>query len=68
MDPLVPGALRVRNEMVRVQLPEIRPDELESARTITLMFGKKNVAPFMDLVPFVMPVLGLKSMDDNVDF
>jgi len=68
MDPLVPDALRVRNEVVRVQLPEIRPDELESARTITLMFGKKNVAPFMDLVPFVMPVLGLKSMDDNVDF
>jgi hypothetical protein len=62
MDPLVPGALRVRSEIVRLQLPEIRPDELESARKITLMFGKENAAPFMDLVPFVMPVLYFRSL------
>jgi len=62
MDPLVPGPLRVRSEMVRLQLPEIRPDELESARKITLMFSKENAAPFMDLVPFVMPVLYFRSL------
>jgi len=62
MDPLVHGALRVRSEIVRLQLPEIRPDELESARKITLMFSKENAAPFMDLVPFVMPVLYFRSL------
>ena len=35
---------------------------LESARKITLMFGKENAAPFMDLVPFVMPVLYFRSL------
>lgn len=44
------GAPRVRSEIVRLPLPEIRPGELEWARKITPTFGNKDGAPFMDLV------------------
>jgi hypothetical protein len=50
MERLDPGAPRMRSEIIRLPLPEIRPGELEWARKITPMFGKKEGAPFMDLV------------------
>ena len=50
MDRLNFGAPRMRSEIVRLPLPEIRPGELEWARQITPMFGKQDSAPFMDLV------------------
>jgi hypothetical protein len=50
MERLDPGAPRMRSEIIRLPLPEIRPGELEWARKITPMFGKKDGAPFMDLV------------------
>lgn len=50
MERLDPGAPRMHSEMVRLPLPEIRPGELEWAHKITPMFGKKDGAPFMDLV------------------
>jgi hypothetical protein len=50
MERLDLGVPRVRSEIVPLPLPEIRPGELEWARTITPTFGKENAAPFMDLV------------------
>lgn len=50
MDAIEPAGPRVRSEIVRLPLPEIRPGELEWARKITPTFGKENAAPFMDLV------------------
>jgi hypothetical protein len=50
MERLDLGVPRMRSEMVRLPLPEIRPGELDWARKITPMFGQKDAAPFMDLV------------------
>jgi neutral ceramidase len=50
MERLDLGAPRMRSEIVRLPLPEIRPGELEWTRKITPMFGKEDGAPFMDLV------------------
>ncbi|HWQ54830.1 MAG TPA: neutral/alkaline non-lysosomal ceramidase N-terminal domain-containing protein [Bryobacteraceae bacterium] len=44
------GSPRVRSEMLRLPLPEIRPGDVEWAQKITPLFGKPNAAPFMDLV------------------
>ena len=50
VEPVPTGAPRVRSEIVRLPLPEIRPGELEWARKLTPLFGKPDAAPFMDLV------------------
>lgn len=50
MERLDLSAPRVRSEIVRLPLAEIRPGELEWARKVTPMFGKEDGAPFMDLV------------------
>jgi len=50
LETLDAAALRVRSEVLRLPLPEIRPGDLEWARKITPLFGKPNAAPFMDLV------------------
>ena len=50
MEVLDPGAPRVRSEIVKLPLPELQSGELEWARKITPAFGKKDAAPFMDLV------------------
>lgn len=50
LEPVEPGRLRVRSEMLRLPLPVIRPGDEEWARKVTPLFGKPNAAPFMDLV------------------
>jgi len=50
LEPVEAGSLRVRSEMLRLPLPEIRPADVEWARKVTPLFGKPNAAPFMDLV------------------
>jgi neutral ceramidase len=42
--------LRTRSAIVNLPLPEIKPQDLDWARTITPTFGKPDAAPFIDLV------------------
>jgi hypothetical protein len=47
---LDPGALRVHSETLELPLSEIGPGDVEWARKITPLFGKRNAAPFIDMV------------------
>lgn len=42
--------IRVSTKTLKLQLPEIRPGQVEWARKIAVTFGKPNAAPFNDLV------------------
>jgi hypothetical protein len=44
------GPLRARKAIVNLPLPEVNPQDLAWARTITPTFGKPDAAPFLDLV------------------
>jgi hypothetical protein len=50
LKPVDATALRVRTEIVRLPLPEIKPGELEKAREVAPKYGKPNAAPFLDFV------------------
>ncbi len=50
LQSLEPKTLRVRNEMVKLPLPELKPDEVEAARAIAERVGTTNTPKFLEQV------------------
>jgi hypothetical protein len=44
------ASIRASTEMLQLPLPEVRPNDIDWARTTAATFDKPNAAPFMDLV------------------
>jgi len=50
LQPIEPGPLRVRSEIVKLPLPEIKPSDVEKARATVARYGTKDNAAFMEKV------------------
>ena len=50
LDSLQPATLRVRSEMVKLELPDLKPGELEAARAVAARVGTDNTPKFMEQV------------------
>jgi hypothetical protein len=50
MQPLKAGRLRVTSESVKLPLPEIKPGDVERARSIVERYGMKDNSAFMEKV------------------
>jgi len=50
IQPLKPGPLRVSSEIVKLPLPEIKPGDVERARSIVERYGMKDNSAFMEKV------------------
>lgn len=50
LEPLKPSALRVRSEMVKLDVPELKPDETEAARAMIARIGTTNAPKFLEQV------------------
>jgi neutral ceramidase len=50
LEPLEVDAIRARSEVVALHLAPFSENDLEKAREITLKFGERNAAPFMEMV------------------
>ncbi len=50
LDSLQPVALRVRSEMVKLDLPELKPGEIEAARAMVARLGSTNAPKFLEQV------------------
>jgi neutral ceramidase len=50
LDTLKPGALRMRSEIVKLALPELKPGEVEAARAVVARIGSTNPPKFLEQV------------------
>ena len=50
MKPVAPGPVRVKNEIVRIPLPEVKPEQIAAAKQTAARFGKPNQPPFLEMV------------------
>lgn len=50
LQPLKPGPLRARSEMVKLPLPPIKPDDIERARATVARYSMKDNSGFMEKV------------------
>jgi hypothetical protein len=50
LQPIEPGALRVRSQMVQLALPEAKPGDVDSARDTVTRIGTKNPPKFLEQV------------------
>ena len=50
LDSLQPATLRVRSEMVKLDLPELKPGEIEAARAMVARIGSTNAPKFLEQV------------------
>jgi len=50
LEPVTPAPLRARSEIVKLDLPEVTPADVEWAKKITPLFGREGAAPFLDFV------------------
>jgi neutral ceramidase len=50
LEGMTASPLRARREVIKLPLPEVKPEDVEWAKKITPSFGKQDAAPFLELV------------------